>query len=587
MLEELDIREFVIAEHLHLRLHEGLTVITGESGAGKSLIIDALDLLLGGRAGPDIVRSGAPAARIEGVFRVSDEDPELQTSFAELGIEPEDGAVIVSREIPQSGRSSARINGRAVVQSTLTALRDHLVDIHSQPEHLSILRPGEHVKYLDEYAGLAAARLSMAKLAAEVRSVRSQMQRLAGDARERARRQERLTYEVVEIEDARLLPGEDGELQRERTRLANAEQIAQLAGQAYTVLEGDGHAAGLTDTLGEAANLVAQLARLDEEVKVEADQLDALQSQISDLARALRSYRDGIEYDPARLQQVEERLDLLAALKRKYGATTDAVLAYREEARSELQQLLHGEEQAGELAAREEQLLAQIAALARDLSLRRREAARRFSQAVDRELGDLGLSHGQFAVRFEVVEDDEGVLLELAPVEVGGNAQPSEPQAGEARRIAFDRMGVDRVEFLVSLNPDEPLRPLARVASGGETSRLMLALKAVLGAADAVPTLVFDEVDIGVGGRIGRVVGDKLARLAANHQVICVTHLPQIASLATQHVTISKTVEEGRATVRLRELSGEERLEEIASMFGGVTASTRASAREMLGLAPS
>ena len=581
MLDELDIRDFVLADRLSVHFDPGFTAITGETGAGKSLIVDALGLLLGDRPSADIVRRGAQTARIEATFIVGGEDEDLRELLTASGIEPEDGVLIVSREFPLAGRASARINGRAVVQSTLAAIGARLVDIHSQTEHLAILRPAEHVNYLDRYAGTIATRTALASGVGELRRVRVEIERLQRDARERTRRQERLAFEVAEIESAQVAPNEEDELRRERTRLANAEQIAQLAAQAYGALEGDGAASGAADALGEAASSVAQLARLDESLAGEALQVEALQSQLADLSRTLRAYSEQVEYNPERLQQVEERLALLSTLKRKYGATLGEIATYAAAAAAELDELGTSEDRIARLIGEEAALSQRLGEEAAALSTARREAAQRFSEAVEDQLADLGLSGGRFGVRFDLRQDPAGVQVQLAPATMSmADVTPSDKALWTA---AIDRTGIDRIEFLVSLNPGEPLRPLARVASGGETSRLMLALKTILGAADAVATLVFDEVDAGVGGRSGRIVGHKLSGLATHHQVICITHLPQIASLAGRHLAIEKRVEGERTTVVARALRGEERLQELAIMLGGLTPATRTTARELLG----
>jgi DNA repair protein RecN (Recombination protein N) len=581
MLDELDIRDFVLAEHLRLRFAPGLNAITGETGAGKSLVIDALGVLLGDRADPTLVRTGARSARIEATFQHLDHDVELQHLLADSGLALEDdGVLIVSREVPLSGRSSARINGRAVVQSVLAAIGDRLVDIHSQTEHLSILKPSEHINYLDRFAGAMADRAHLAETVTELRRVRSEAQRLREDERERARRQERLEYEVEEIEAASIVAGEEEDLRHERSRLANAEQLAQLAAQAHAALDGDGEETGASDALGTAAELLTQLARLDEGLAAEASQIEAMQSQVADLSRTLRAYGETVEFNPERLQQIEERLGTLASLKRKYGSTLDEVLAYQATAARSLEQLNTSEAQLSILAVQEAGLLDRLAGAVQLLSNRRRAAAARLSEAVEGELGDLGMGGGRFAVHFGTREDAAGVPSDAIEetVESAWTARESD----DRRLLAFDRAGIDRVEFLVALNPGEPLRPLARVASGGEISRLMLALKTILGAADAVPTLVFDEVDSGVGGRSGRVVGAKLVGLAQHHQVICITHLAQIASLAAHHLALAKHIDDGRTMVAARRLEGDDRLDEVAAMLGGVTAATRASAQELL-----
>ncbi len=586
MLEEIDIRNFAVAEHVRLRFAPGFTAITGETGAGKSLIIDALALLLGGRADPDVVRAGAAAARVEGVFRVAPQrDEALDELLAEAGIEPEDGLLIISREVPRQGRAVARINGRAVVQSTLAALGRRLVDIHGQEDQLSILRPAEHLGHLDRFAALEAERVAVAALVTQLREVRAAIRRLTEDERERARRQDRLTFEVQEIEAARLRPGEEEELRAERQLLASAEELARLSETAHAALTGGGRSASAVDALGLAAEALAHLARIDPRMAETATLAEALQSQVYDLARELRAYREGVEYNPRRLERIEERLALIAALKRKYGATVAEVLAYAERARAELEELTQGEERLAALREQEEGLRARLAEAAERLSLARRRAACRLAEAVQAEIAGLNLAGGRFAVRFERHEDPEGVPVSLPPVELV--APGVEPAPAGTRTVAFDRSGVDRVEFYVSLNPGEPLRPLAKVASGGETARLMLALKTVLGAADAVPTLVFDEVDVGIGGRSGRVVGEKLAALGRHHQVICITHLPQVAARAERHLAVTKRVDGGRTFTEVRELDDEERRRELAAMLGGLTAAHLAAADEMLaGAAP-
>jgi DNA repair protein RecN (Recombination protein N) len=584
MLEEIDIRNFAIAEHVRLRFAPGFTAITGETGAGKSLIIDALAFLLGGRADPELVRAGASAARVEGVFRVAPErDAALAEVLAEAGIEPEDGCLIISREVPRQGRSVARVNGRAVVQSALAALGRRLVDIHGQEDQLSILRPAEHLGYLDRFAGLGAERAAVAALAAELREVRAAIRRLMEDERERARRQDRLAYEVQEIDAARLRPHEEEELRTERQLLASAEELARLSDTAHAALTGGGRSASAVDALGLAAEALAQLARIDPRMAETAALAEALQSQVYDLARELRAYREGVEYNPRRLERIEERLSLIATLKRKYGATVAEVLAYAERARAELEELAQGEERLGALRERAEVLRVRLAEAAARLSLARRRAACRLAEAVQAEIAALDLAGGRFAVRFERHADPEGLAVSLPLVEVV--AAGAEPVPANVTTVAFDRTGVDRVEFYVSLNPGEPLHPLAKVASGGETARLMLALKTVLGAADAVPTLVFDEVDVGIGGRSGRVVGEKLASLGRYHQVICITHLPQVAARAERHMAVVKRVDGGRTFTEVRELVGEERRRELAAMLGGLTAAHLAAADEMLATA--
>ncbi len=589
MLLELDIRDFAIAEHVRVPLGPGLTVITGETGAGKSILIDALQLLLGGRADAGTVRAGAPSAHVEGIFTFDEEmlGDGLREQLSEAGIAAEDEMLIVSREISLDGRarSAARVNGRAVVQSLLAALGTRLVDIHGQTDHVSLLQPATHIELLDRFGGLAAPRHAFAEPAAQLRGVRAEIARLVSDERERVRRQERLRFEAEEIEAAQLRPDEEDEVRAERQLLANAEQLAELADSAHAALAGGGRGAAAIDSLGRTADLLGQLAALDERLTEDAAAAAALQEQAADLARTLRSYRDAVEFNPARLAAADERLTLINTLKRKYGATLAAVIDYGAQAAHELAELEGSEERLDGLRGEAGRLLTALSARAEELSAAREQAARRLVEAVERELDDLRMTDARFAVQFTRRPAADGLpcavpltaVLEHGPPEAGSPA---------AAALAFDQSGIDRVEFLVSLNPGEPLRPLARVASGGETSRLMLALKSVLGDADAVPTLVFDEIEAGLGGRSAGVVAQKLSALAERHQVICISHLPQIAAAAATHLVAAKEVSGGRTRAALAAVSGEERVRELAAMLGGVTAANLASARELPGITP-
>ncbi|MGH2586851.1 MAG: DNA repair protein RecN [Dehalococcoidia bacterium] len=581
MLEELDIRNVAVAEHVRLTLGEGFIALTGETGAGKSIVIDALAMLLGGPADPTAVRAGAERARIEAVFRLPEtpDDP-TREALDEAGIEPEDGVLIISREIPVQGRSVARINGRAVVQAALRTIGARLVDIHGQEDQQSIYRTAEQLGYLDRYGRHAALRAEVAALATELRSLRSELRHLTEDERERARRQDRLRYELEEISAADLRPDEEDALRDERQLLANAEELGRLTEAAHAALSESDAGTAAVDALGLAADNLAQIARLDQRRQDLAQQAEALQSQAMDLARELRAYTDEIEADPDRLQQLEERLTLITSLKRKYGQSIDEVLAYAERAAAELGTLDTSEERAERLASEIAAVAEQLGHAAQRLSEARRDAVAKLSTEVEREVEGLGLRGGRFAVHIERPTAEEGVISDLPAEELlgpdGGDAH------AESRTVAFDRTGIDRVEFYVSLNPGEPLRPLARVASGGESARLMLALKTILGAADSVPTLVFDEVDVGIGGRSGQVVGEKLAALGAHHQVLCITHLPQVAARAGRHLAVTKRVDGERTFTEIQELDRTARLQELAAMLGGVTEPNLRSAEAML-----
>jgi DNA repair protein RecN (Recombination protein N) len=579
VLSELTIQDFAIIDWLHLRFGPGFNVLTGETGAGKSIIIDAVSLLLGGRGETELIRTGADQAIIEGVFAL---DGEAQATVSPLleqeGLEGGDPAILtLAREIRREGRNVCRVNGRAVALKVLEGIGQHLVDIHGQTEHLSLMRVREHVDLLDRYGELWPLRDGVAVRVGQLRSVRRELANLRRDERELARRMDLLQYQVSEIEAARLEPGEEEELAQERTRLANAEQLRELADEAYHALyEGGEEQASAVDLLQATARALAGLARLDPTTVSVGEAAETVSYQLEDLAESLRDYRDRIEFNPRRLNQVEERLALIHSLQRKYGDSIEEVLAFADRARRELETIEHSEERIAELEIEEERLLGEIGQRGAELSARRRDAAERLAAGIEAELEELNMARARFGVDLAWRDADDGAYLE--PV-----------SGGEGRRVAFDLTGLDRVEFLVAPNVGEPLKPLVRIASGGETSRLMLALKTVLAQADRTPTLIFDEIDAGIGGRVGAVVGQKLWGLtvgdgakARQHQVLCVTHLPQLACYGDLHFQVSKGIVGDRTVTGALPLDGEQREREIAGMLGTLTDRTQASAREML-----
>ncbi len=565
MLVELHVQHFAIIDDLHLVFHPGFNVLTGETGAGKSIIIDAIELLLGGKGSQEMVRSGERLARIEGLFELSGlAETRVQHWLRAHELEDEEGMVMLSREIRRGGRTVARINGRAVAQALLAELGDMLVDIHGQGQHLSLLQPRTHIDLLDAYAKLKTPRSELATLVAELRQVRAELDHLRHNAREIARRIDLLSYQVEEIENAGLLPDEEEQLQREWRRLSNAEALMNEAAMVNALLsEGDGENPSALDIIGQAMTHLEKLARLDPDLTTLISQAEALFEGLNDLAREIATYGSGLEFDPNRLAEVEDRLSLIERLKRKYGDTIEEILAFGEKAREELTKLADSETRSESLEARETELLRLIGEKAETLSLARQEAAQQLAQAVEQELADLRMGGTRFLVDIQQREDPEGCFV------------------GD-QRLAFTSSGIDQVQFLVSANPGEPLRPLAKVASGGEAARLMLALKHVLSQADATPTLIFDEIDQGIGGRVGAVVGQKLRALAENHQVLCVTHLPQIAAYADRHLLVSKQVVGTRTISHLQALDEEARIRELAAMLGADTDAGRQSAQELL-----
>jgi DNA repair protein RecN (Recombination protein N) len=566
MLSELRIENFAIIDHLELKFHPGLNIFTGETGAGKSIIIDAVESLLGSRADATQVRAGAERANLEATFEIPEAvSQSVQVILEREALVEENSQVTLGREIRTNGRSVARVNGRQVSVGLLSELGEYLVDVHGQSEHLSLLRVRKHLGLLDRFAQVEDVLARYQNQYTALHNLRKELQELRQAETDAARRQDILTYQINEIESARLRPGEEEELRDERNRLANAEGIAAVVQQALQVLD-DGlpEAPAITDLLGQVVTLLGNLARLDPKQNHLSEQVQAAQESVEDATASLRDYLERIEFNPKRLDQVEDRLNLLHNLKRKFGDTIQAVLAFAEKSRQQLEQIAHAGERIVALEAEEVHLLEQLGKDGTVLSHKRHAAAEKLEKAMEGELDTLKMSGAHFKVAFETRLHADGVPLD------------------DGRRVAFDAHGLETVEFLVAPNPGEGLKPLVKIASGGETSRLMLAIKNVLARADQVPTLIFDEIDQGIGGRVGSVVGRKLWELARQHQVLCVTHLPQLAAFGEQHLQVQKLVLEGRTVTQVESLSGERRLLELAQMMGEVSDGTRQSAQELI-----
>jgi len=572
VLEQLTIRNFAIIDRLEIGWRPGLNVITGETGAGKSIVVDAVGALLGDRLGAEVVRTGAERAVVEGVFVLPPETPpDLAAVLDEFGLEAEDGVLIVTREIAAAGgRGGARVNGRAVPLAVLQQLGEQLVDIHGQSAHMALLRAREQLDYLDRYAGVLAERAAVGGLVRELRAVRDAQHALQGEQREAARQEEMLRHEVAEIERAELREDEEEELLAQRSRLQHVERLRQAATAAYEALTGaeaaDRDMPGAVSLLGEAVAACADGARFDPALGADPlGNLNGALAQADEATRALRDYLDTIEADPESLERTQERLFVIGDLKRKYGATIRQILGYAVAARERLDGFAHRSERLAELEGDEARLVTELGGAAGSLSLRRQEVGAALAAAVQQELGDLRMQGTRFSVAVSQTPRADGV-----PV--------------DGCTVAFDGTGVDAVEFLIAANPGEDPRPMARVASGGELARLALALKTILSRADTRPTLIFDEVDVGVGGRTGPVVGQKLWAVAAGeHQVLCVTHMPQVAAFADYHYVIAKETTGGRTHSLVTMLDVPERVEELAAMLAGsVSASSRQSAGELL-----
>ena len=568
MLQELRIKDFAIIDELVLSLAPGFLVMTGETGAGKSIIVDAVNLLLGERSDSSFVRAGADRAVIEGIFNVPAALREELNAFLQAegleGDSPDD--VLLTREVRTNGRSQSRVNGVACNLAVYREVGGMLVDIHGQGEHLSLLKPAQHLYLLDRYARLEDERLAVRDLVRQLDQVQAEIQSLLTDEAALARRVDMLQYQIQEIEAANLRPEEEDELRQERNRLVNAEKIAELATEAQFALLGEAGETSAVALLGQVAILLDKLAKLDPLVEENAQLAEELSVQADELSRTIRQYREDIEYDPRRLDDIEERIEVLTRLQRKYGGSIPAVLAFAEKARAELEAITHSEERLAELREQEERLLHEIGSKAAALSQKRQRAAKELDAAIVRELGDLKMKDARFEVQIAHHDHPDGCYV------------------GE-RRLAFNATGIDQIEFFMAANLGEPLRPLVKVASGGETARIMLALKSVLSYADQIPTLIFDEIDQGIGGRIGAVVGHKLWGLSDHHQVLVVTHLAQLAGFGDAHYKVSKHVLNNRTVTRVEHLSDQGRVDELAEMLGAETSSARQSAYDILMLA--
>jgi len=538
MLRFLRIRNLAVIEAVEVEFDSGFNVLTGETGAGKSILVEAVGLLLGARASADLVRTGEAQATIEAIF----EGPNGQE-------------LIVRREISNQGRSRSFLNGALATASALRDLAARMVELHGQHEHQALLDPLSHLPLLDEYAELGDVAGRVTSAWTKVRTLREQLERSRMDAREKSARLDLIAFQLGEIEKSVPKAGEDEELAATKQVLASAERIQRLCQESYSALydSDDAVLAGL----GGVWKRVGELATIEPQFAPYVESRDAIKSQLEDLAYFLRTYADGIDASPGRLQQVEDRLALLERLKRKYGPTLQDVIDKGESLLRERQLLTGAGESAEHLAAALDEASNSFLAAARDLSRKRRGAAVKFAREIEALLAELAMGRTRFEVRFN---------------------------DGELPPEAWNERGIDEAEFFVSPNPGEDLRPLARIVSGGELSRIMLALKTLAAGDTPGKTLIFDEVDAGIGGRVADVVGSRLQALGERFQVLCITHLPQIAARGTTQFLIEKSVRGARTVTRVDRLDDAGRVEEVARMIGGasVTEQVRASARELL-----
>jgi len=564
MLRELHIQNFAIITDLTLQFKAGLVVLTGETGAGKSIILDALSAVLGTRVESGVVRAGSNQAFVEALFELDDVTlSSLRPLLEEEGLLEDERFLTLSREIRSEGRSIARVNGRSVnlgIQSEIGAV---LVDVHGQSEHLSLLKVKSHRELLDRFAGNSETLQDYQKhyrVWSALENELVELKRLQSNADERA---DILRYQIGQIEAAKLKPDEEDSLLKERMRLANAETLSRYTQSALQTLdESSPETSAVTDLLGTVSHDLSSLAKIDAQMQNLADQAEAALSSLTDIAYELCRYNEQIEFNPARLDQIELRIDLINSLKKKHGGSIDSVIKFFASAQDELSKIEGVEGQIDELGQKISRVKEIMANSALSLSASRQQAANSMSAQMEEQLSQLEMRKARLKVLIARQEAETGLPIN------GG--------------LAFDINGIDKVELMIETNPGEGFKPLAKIASGGETSRLMLALKEVLAEADQIPTLIFDEIDSGIGGRVGWTVGSILWQLGRHHQVMCVTHLPQLAAFGDQHLKVDKQTFQDRTITQVVEVTGEMRVAEITEMLGAPGEQSQQTARELL-----
>jgi DNA repair protein RecN (Recombination protein N) len=553
MLREIRIRNFVLIDDLQVEFDKGFNVLTGETGAGKSIVVDALSLLMGERASSDVIRTGADEAVVEAVFDQFDERRKKQIGrFLELyGLEADPDGLFVKRVIRKEGRGRCYLNSSPTQLKVLEKLGSLLVDIHGQHEHQSLLFSEVHRELLDAYGGLEPEDESVREKFMAFRKISQEISRLEEAQRERRREEDHLKFQVDEIEKAEIKPGEEEELEKDRRLLQHAEKMAENSTAAVQLLvEGSEERPALMDGLAEVQRRLQEMAEVDPALEALGREVGTALIQLEEVGREVTNYSANIEIDPQRLEQAEERFHLLKRLKQKYGATLEEVLKYYEETRGRIEELDDVEENLSNLAIERDELMRQFIEEAVTLSQKRQKAAVRLSRAVTRELKELGMPEAQFMVQVDAIGEG-GKKLEV-----------------DGKSYRASSRGIDKVEFMVNANPGQELGPMKQIASGGEISRIALAIKTVLAEVDRVGCLVFDEIDSGIGGNIAEIVGQKFREVAKNRQVICVTHLPQIAGKGQQNFLVDKLVEDNQTRTAIEKIEGDQLVEEIARMLG-------------------
>lgn len=562
MIKEIRIRNFAIIENLVVNFDKGLNVMTGETGAGKSIIIDALNLLLGGRADTDSIRSGEATAFVEAVFDVT--DPMTRNLILESGIEMEGGELLVKRQISNSGKNRCLLNDSPVTVSTLAKIGDRLVDLHGQHDHQTLLHPEVHVELLDLYGKCKSIRDEFAGKFSDYQSQTKKLHSMKMDEQELLQKQEFLIFQLKEIDEAHLSEEEEEEIKTERNKLKHAGQIREGLQKCQELLTDEG--GSIIENLGKVLKELEAVQNIDSNLSETVERSHSAFYELEEVVESLRSYDRSLEFNPNRLEEIEDRLAEINGLKRKYGNDIAEILSRREKIAEELEQLASNEENMKTLEDELKTKETVLSKLGIQLAEKREAAAKKLTRSVEKELKELSMGNVRLDVRFDYPADADGFIL------------------FREKRMKATPTGLGTLEFLFSPNQGEELRPLAKIASGGELSRVMLALKSILNDQDTVPVMIFDEVDTGIGGGVAEKVGNKLQKVANTKQVFCITHLPQIAGMAFSHFRVEKEVKGKRTRSTIRQLDQEERVEELARMSSGekITDASLEHARELL-----
>ena len=572
MLIELSITNFAIIEQVNLRFHAGFTVLSGETGAGKSIIIDALGMLRGDRFDVGYIRTHCEKARIEGVFHVNKQSA-IHQLLEEHGLnEDDEDQIIILREIARdTGRTVTRINGRAVNNSVLREIGTSLIDIQGQHEGMSLFNAKTHLDMLDRFGKLMPLRQQVSEFVAQLRTIRQELAALRHAAQQRNERIAELIQLRDDVQSAALVEGEEERLTQERALIHNGTRITELVTSAYQLLNTDErHSRAFVTASVLLSQNLSDLAKIDPEAESLVNQSTDIQYAIEELLVAVRNYRDRIDFNPQRIEDIEDRITVLRMIQRKYRATIHELIQRASQANEEIERLEHSAEHIAQLEQQELVLRRKTGLLAQQLSAKRADCAKVLALSVENAAHDLAMPHVRFQVQQQTIPANDGIIITL----------PN----GDSQTVAYERTGIDKVEFLIAPNPGEELKSLAKTASGGESSRLFLALKAVLSQVDTVETMVFDEVDTGIGGRAGFVVGEKLWNISRHHQVLCISHLAQVATFGDSHFAITKRISAERTATQVEPLSQHDRIDEIAAMLDGhpVTDQSRLVARDLI-----